>query len=83
MAKGNMKPIGSFDQEFYDWISELSQLYRQSQIKAAVKVNSEKLRFYWFVEKLGEPNLQQVVGKSKGSNRPQLVDDSELRTDRT
>ena len=40
-----------FDKEYYDWISELSQRYRQSQIKAAVRVNSEMLRFYWSVGK--------------------------------
>lgn len=39
----------SFDREYYEWISELSQRYRQSQIKAAVRVNSEMLRFYWSV----------------------------------
>ena len=51
MSKGNAKPIGTFDKEYYDWISELSSRYRQSQIKAAVKVNSEMLRFYWSVGK--------------------------------
>lgn len=40
-----------FDKEYYEWISELSSRYRQSQIKAAVKVNSEMLRFYWSVGK--------------------------------
>ena len=37
------------DQDYLDWISELSQRYRQSQIKAAVSVNSAMLRFYWSV----------------------------------
>lgn len=35
------------DKEYKNWISELSQKYRNSQIKAAVAVNTEMLRFYW------------------------------------
>lgn len=51
MTNKNDEVIGGFDKEYYDWISELSQRYRQSQIKAAVRVNSEMLRFYWSVGK--------------------------------
>lgn len=39
------------DKEYKDWIAELSQRYRQSQIKASVRVNCEMLRFYWSVGK--------------------------------
>ena len=36
------------DNEYYrNWINEVSRRLRQSQIKAAVKVNDEMLRFYW------------------------------------
>lgn len=35
------------DKEYAEWISSLSSRYRQSQIKAVVRVNSEKLLFYW------------------------------------
>lgn len=35
------------DQEYKDWIGSISVRYRRSQIKAAVKVNEEMLRFYW------------------------------------
>lgn len=35
------------DKEYAEWISSLHSRYRQSQIKAAVRVNSEKLLFYW------------------------------------
>ncbi len=38
-------------EEYLDWIAELSSRYRQSQIKAAVKVNGEMLRFYRSVGK--------------------------------
>lgn len=37
------------DTEYVRWIAELAQRYRSSQIKAAVKVNDEMLRFYWSV----------------------------------
>ncbi|MEC4271693.1 PDDEXK nuclease domain-containing protein [Adlercreutzia sp. R25] len=34
-------------QSYEQWLSELSQRYRSSQIKAAVAVNREMLSFYW------------------------------------
>lgn len=36
-------------QEYAQWIAELAQRYRSSQIKAVIKVNDEMLRFYWSV----------------------------------
>lgn len=41
------KNISIIDTDYKEWISDLSRRYRRSQIKAAVKVNSEVLRFYW------------------------------------
>ena len=41
------KPISILDKDYLQWIKELSKRYRQSQIKAAVKVNTEMLKFYW------------------------------------
>ena len=41
------KPITILDQDYKQWIAELSSRYRKSQIKAAVKVNQEMLQFYW------------------------------------
>ena len=35
------------DSEYVEWIHEIKQRYRNSQIKAAVKVNSEQLLFNW------------------------------------
>lgn len=35
------------DSTYSQWINELSQRFRQRQIKAAVHVNEEMLRFYW------------------------------------
>lgn len=35
------------DKEYLEWIAELSKRFMQSQVKAAVRVNQEMLRFYW------------------------------------
>ena len=35
------------NKDYRDWIADVSKRFRQSQLKAAVKVNSEMLRFYW------------------------------------
>ncbi|MDE6716788.1 MAG: PDDEXK nuclease domain-containing protein [Muribaculaceae bacterium] len=40
-----IKPI--LDKDYKKWISQLSNHYRSAQIKAAVAINTEMLRFYW------------------------------------
>lgn len=42
-----MTSLMKTDERYKKWISDVSKRFRQSQIKAAVKVNSEMLRFYW------------------------------------
>lgn len=42
-----MQNITITDRSYTLWVEQLSLRYRQSQVKAAVKVNSEMLRFYW------------------------------------
>lgn len=42
-----MENITILDSEYKEWIKDLSLRYRRSQIKAAVKVNTEKLLFNW------------------------------------
>ena len=37
----------SLDSEYVEWIHEIKQRFRNAQIKAAVKVNSEQLLFNW------------------------------------
>lgn len=37
----------SLDSEYVEWICEIKQRFRNAQIKAAVKVNSEQLLFNW------------------------------------
>ena len=39
--------ISILDEGYLRWVEELCQRYRNSQIKAAVKVNCELMRFYW------------------------------------
>lgn len=41
------KSITIQDKDYLQWVKELGSRYRRSQIKAAVKVNEEMLRFYW------------------------------------
>lgn len=41
------KSLSIFDKDYQQWVNELCKRYRQSQVKAAVKVNKEMLRFYW------------------------------------
>lgn len=41
------KSINILDEDYLQWVQDLCKRYRQSQIKAAVKVNKEMLRFYY------------------------------------
>ncbi len=44
-----MNNITLIDKDYTQWISELSSRFRQSQVKAAVRVNSTMLEFYWSI----------------------------------
>ena len=46
-----MSKLLSSDISYRDWIQEVSKRFRQSQIRATVKVNDEMLRFYWSLGK--------------------------------
>ena len=37
--------------EYVQWLSDLKQRYRQSQIKAIVRINQSMLEFYWSLGK--------------------------------
>ena len=52
------------EQKFYEWIASLSKKYRQSQIKAAVRVNSELISFYF---ELGKEINESSYKKKYGS----------------
>lgn len=51
MGKYNfaMSNLLKIDNEYKNWITDVSKLFKASQIRAAVKVNSEMLQFYWSV----------------------------------
>lgn len=46
-----MSQLIHINKEYAEWVKSLSLRFRQSQIKASVKVNSEMLRFYWSLGK--------------------------------
>ena len=41
------KELTIIDKDYIQWVEDLSVRYRQSQIKAAVRVNRELLKYYW------------------------------------
>ena len=56
-----MSNLIKIDNEYKNWITEVSKRFRQTQLKAAVKTNSDMLRFYW---SLG----RDIVGLSEKNN---------------
>lgn len=58
------KSISILDKDYLQWIKELGSRYRRSQIKAAVKVNGEVLRFYW---ELGKDIVERDAENHYGS----------------
>lgn len=49
MAKKNNTLTIISDADYSTWICDIATRYRQSQIRAAVRVNSELLHYYWTV----------------------------------
>lgn len=37
----------SLDEDYIKWISDVKKRFRAAQVKAAIKVNSEQILFYW------------------------------------
>ena len=37
------------DKEYVEWLSDVKARFRQSQIKASVRVNTSLLEFYWSI----------------------------------
>lgn len=52
------------DTEYAEWIAELKHRYRSAQVKAAVKVNAEKLLFNW---QLGRDLVQKKAEERWGA----------------
>ena len=47
MENVSEKVLSILDKDYQNWINNLKKRYKQSQIKAAIKVNSELIKFYW------------------------------------
>lgn len=59
-----MSNLLHIDNDYKNWIQDLSKRFRQSQIKASVKVNSELLQFYWSLGKdMVEMNIEDRWGE--------------------
>lgn len=58
------KAVTIQDKEYLEWIKDLGTRFRRSQIKAAVKVNEEMLRFYW---ELGHDIVEKDAENHYGS----------------
>ena len=65
------------NETYRDWIREVSSRFRRSQIKAAVKVNDEMLRFYW---SLGRDMEAQKEAYAWGSHFYKTISE-DLRTE--
>ena len=52
------------DAEYAAWIAEIKHRYRSAQVKAAIKVNAEKLLFNW---QLGRDLVQKKVEERWGA----------------
>lgn len=52
------------DADYAEWIAELKVRYRSAQVKAAVRVNSEKLLFNW---ELGRDLVQKKAEERWGA----------------
>ena len=51
------------DKDYKQWVKQIAVRYRGSQIKAAIKVNTEQLRFYW---QLGKDIVEMKVEERWG-----------------
>ena len=71
MAENNNIPqfvnSGSFmaDKNYVKWLSDLKKRFHMAQLKAAVKVNTEMLKFYW---SLGEDIYEKQQQYKWGAN---------------
>ena len=65
------KELTIIDKDYIRWVEDLSVRYRQSQIKAAVRVNRELLKYYW--------ELGRDIEEMRVDGRP-MPNSSSLRT---
>lgn len=59
------KSISILDNDYREWVKTLATRYKNSQIKAALKVNSEKLFFNWLLGRdIVEMHVEERWGES-------------------
>lgn len=59
------KSISILDKDYIQWVKDLVVRYRQSQIKAAIKVNEEQLKFNWMLGRdIVEMKVEERWGES-------------------
>lgn len=59
------KEITILDKDYIQWVKDLVARYRQSQIKAAIKVNEEQLKFNWMLGRdIVEMKVEERWGES-------------------
>lgn len=44
-----MKPINIIDKDYDQWVKTLIERYRQCQVRAAIKVNTEQLMYNYLL----------------------------------
>lgn len=60
-----MEKLTIIDKEYVSWVKDLASRYRQSQIKAAVKVNAEQIKFNFLLGRdLVEMHVEERWGQS-------------------
>ena len=60
-----VKSINVLDKEYLKWVEELAKRYRSSQIKAAIRINTEQLKYNWLLGRdIVEMKVEQRWGES-------------------
>lgn len=63
------KVLTILDKDYTQWVENLSARYRQSQIRASVKVNREMLKYYWELGRdIKEMRVEERWGESVINN---------------
>ena len=58
-----MKNMIAIDNKYKEWLGEVGSKFKNSQIKAAIKVNEEMLHFYyWLGRKISELKNEINIG---------------------
>ncbi|MDR2563459.1 MAG: DUF1016 N-terminal domain-containing protein, partial [Prevotellaceae bacterium] len=60
-----MSKLIKIDEEYKEWIYQLSERFRINQLKASMRVNAEMLRFYW---SLGR-DIEELNAESKWGDK--------------